>query len=190
MLAYNKRDRGKHGRSLRMRTLLLDSTFFPIRVVNWQKAMILLLTGRAELVDEYENQTIKSVTQNFNLPRILRLYNRHKSSHTVRFTRQNVFWRDAFRCQYCGGRFSGSDLTFDHVIPSSRGGGTNWVNIVSACHDCNTRKGNKTPEEANMPLLQKPRQPGWTPEVCLRLKDDDPDEWRFWLPQSKAASLF
>lgn len=167
-----------------MRTLLLDSTFFPVRVVNWQKAMVLLLTGRAELVEEYEDKTIKSVTQSYNLPRILRLFNRHKSSKNVRFTRQNVFWRDNHRCQYCGGRFSSSDLTFDHVIPSSRGGPTTWENIVSACHPCNTKKGSKTPKEAGIKLLKTPKEPSWTPQLCLRLKEDDPDEWLQWLPKS------
>ncbi len=151
--------------------------------------MVLLLTGRAELVEEYEDKTIRSVTQSYNLPRILRLFNRHKSSKTVRFTRQNVFWRDSHRCQYCGLRLSSSDLTFDHVIPSSRGGPTTWENIVSACHPCNTKKGSKTPKEAGLKLLKPPKEPKWTPEICLRLKSDDPDEWLNWLPKAQKPVL-
>lgn len=147
--------------------------------------MILLLTGRAELVEEYEDKTIRSVNQSYNLPRILRLFNKHKSSKNVRFTRQNVFWRDSHICQYCGCKFSSSDLTFDHVIPSSKGGLTNWENIVSACHPCNTKKGSSTPEQAGMRLIKKPKEPKWTPEICLRLKEDDPLEWHQWLPGSK-----
>ncbi len=149
--------------------------------------MILLLTGRAELVDEYENQKIRSVNESFSLPRILRLYSRHRSSKDVRFTRQNVFWRDQFQCQYCAEQLPGTKLTFDHVLPSSRGGGTNWENIVSCCHDCNTRKGNKTPKEAGMKLVKKPARPRWTPELCLRLKDNDPEQWFTWMPGKKLA---
>ena len=70
-----------------MRTLLLDSTFFPVKIISWQKAMILLLTGRAEVVDEYDDFKIRSVTDSYNLPKILRLYNKHLSSKSVKFSR-------------------------------------------------------------------------------------------------------
>ncbi len=163
-----------------MRTLVLDSTYFPVRIVSWQKAMILLFTGRAEMVTQYKERKIMGVTENFTLPKILRLFSRHKSEKKVRFSRHNVFWRDAFTCQYCHVKHSTSQLTIDHVLPQSRGGKTSWENVVSACSPCNTRKGNKLPHEANMKLLKRPVQPKWSPQICLRLKRDDPEEWSQW----------
>ena len=79
-----------------MRTLVLDSTYFPVKIVGWQKAMILILTGRAEIVTEYEDNFIRTVSQSFQLPKILRLNNKHKAQRKVKFTRLNVFWRDAW----------------------------------------------------------------------------------------------
>lgn len=163
-----------------MRTLVLDSTYFPVRIVSWQKAMILLFTGRAEMVTHYKERKISGVTENFTLPKILRLYSRHKSDKKVRFSRHNVFWRDSFVCQYCYLKHPASQLTIDHVLPQSRGGKTSWENVVSACSPCNTKKGNKLPHEANMKLIKKPVQPKWSPQICLRLKRDDPEEWSQW----------
>lgn len=163
-----------------MRTLVLDSTYFPVRIVSWQKAMILLFTGRAEIVTVYDDRRIRGVTNSFTLPKILRLYSRHKSDKKVRFSRHNVFWRDNFLCQYCETKHAASSLTIDHVLPQSRGGKTTWDNVVSSCSPCNTKKGNKLPHEANMKLLKKPVQPGWSPQICLRLKKDDPEEWFQW----------
>ncbi len=169
-----------------MRTLVLDSTYYPVRIVNWQKAMILLFTDRAEIVTEYQDRRIAGVTNSFTLPKILRLYSRHKSEKKVRFSRQNLFWRDAFKCQYCLEIHSASLLTIDHVLPQSRGGKTSWENVVSACAPCNTKKGNKLPHEANMRLLKKPEQPKWSPQICLRLKEDDPEEWYQWFSLKSA----
>lgn len=163
-----------------MRTLVLDSTYFPVRIINWQKAMILLFTGRAEIVTEYNDRRVRGVTDTFSLPKILRLYSRHKSDKKVRFSRHNVFWRDAFTCQYCKEKYSSSVLTIDHVLPQSRGGKTSWENVVTACSPCNTKKGNKLPHEANMKLYSKPARPKWSPHICLRLKKDDPEEWFQW----------
>lgn len=163
-----------------MRTLVLDSTYFPVRIVTWQKAMILLFTGRAEIVTEYDERKIRGVSHTFSLPKILRLYSRHKSSKLVRFSRHNIFWRDNFTCQYCHNKFSASQLTLDHVLPQSRGGKNSWENVVSACSPCNTKKSDKLPHEARMKLLKKPVRPKWSPQICLRLKKDDPEEWFQW----------
>ena len=164
-----------------MRTLLLDSTYFPVRVINWQKAMILLLTGRAEVVDEYDSIPIRSITKSFKLPRVLRLFSRHKSKFEMRFTRQNVYWRDGHTCQYCAKKFGQVDLTFDHVLPRSKGGPTSWENVVTACQSCNNKKGDKLLKETNMKLLKKAKRPSWTASVCLHLKENDPEEWQDWV---------
>jgi 5-methylcytosine-specific restriction endonuclease McrA len=170
-----------------MRTLLLDNTYFPVKVINWQKAIILLVSGRAEVVEEYSNIAIRSVSCSLRLPRVLRLFSRHRSAFNVRFTRHNLYWRDQNTCQYCTKKFSTSELTFDHIVPVSKGGETSWTNVVAACASCNTKKANKTPEEAGLKLLKTPRVPNWSPYLCLRLKQDDPDEWSTWFPGSLAT---
>jgi len=144
--------------------------------------MILLFTGRAEVVTEYSDKIINSVTQSFFLPKILRLNNRHKTNNKVKFTRLNVYHRDDFTCQYCDSKYPVNNLTFDHVIPQSKGGSTSWENIVTCCKQCNTRKGDMSVKEFGQELKNYPRRPPWSPELCLRLKEDDPQEWFQWMP--------
>lgn len=170
-----------------MRTLLLDCNYFPVKIINWQKAMVLLVTSRAEVVDEYADRQIRSVSKSFKLPKVLRLYGSHRLSFHVKFTRMNVFYRDRFSCQYCHLQLPATDLTFDHVIPVSKGGKTSWDNVVSCCRECNSKKGSLTLLEAGFKLTKKPRRPKWTPELCLRLKDDDPVEWLNFFPKGLAA---
>lgn len=173
-----------------MRTLLLDCNYFPVKIINWQKAMILFLTNRAEVVDEYSDKIIRSVNSTYKLPKILRLYaDSPFFSRAVKFTRLNVFHRDQFSCQYCGIKLSATELTFDHVIPVCRNGPTNWENIVTCCRPCNTKKGRKTLSEAKMKLLNKPKRPHWSPELCLRLKKDDPIEWWDFFPSERKNEL-
>ena len=170
-----------------MRALLLDSTYFPVRIVSWQKAMILVLTNRAEIVEEYPDKQIRTVSQKYNLPRIIKLFARHKNNQHVKFTRFNLFLRDNFQCQYCADKFPLHKLTFDHVIPQSKGGKTTWENVVACCHPCNLKKGSKTPEQVGMRLLRQPKQPSWSVQLCLKIRRDDPVEWHQWLPRSSSA---
>lgn len=142
--------------------------------------MILFLSGRAEMVTEYQEKKIQGVGSSFSLPKILRLHAKHRSDKKVRFSRHNVFWRDKFHCQYCFRHQPLNRLTIDHVLPQSRGGKTSWENVVSACAPCNTKKGNKLPHEANMKLKNRPLKPNWSPQLYLRLKKDDPEEWYQW----------
>jgi 5-methylcytosine-specific restriction endonuclease McrA len=165
-----------------MRTLLLDSTFFPVRIISWQKAMILLLTGRAEVVTEYDDKHIRSTSKSFSLPKILRLHNKHHTRRQVKFTRLNVYLRDNYTCQYCYKHFRFSELTFDHVYPASKGGDTSWENIVTCCKKCNSDKGAKLLKETSFKLLNEPIKPKWSPVLCLRLKENDPQEWFQWMP--------
>lgn len=136
---------------------------------------------------DYSDQTIRSVAKDFQLPKILRLYGRHRGSKSVKFSRINVYLRDEYVCQYCYRKFVTKELTFDHVIPISKGGLTTWENIVTSCSKCNTKKGDKTPREAGMKLLKEPRRPNWTPSMALKLKKDDPDEWFDWFPEAKKS---
>jgi 5-methylcytosine-specific restriction endonuclease McrA len=171
-----------------MRTLLLDCNYFPVKIINWQKAMILLITGRAEVVDEYSDKLIRTVSTAYPLPKVLRLFQNHRLTFNVKFTRMNVFYRDNYQCQYCSVRLPITELTFDHVVPVCEGGPTNWENVVTCCKDCNSKKGSKSIKEARMKLHKKPRRPNWSPELCLRLKEDDPEEWWDFFPRHKLAS--
>ena len=95
----------------------------------------------------------------------------------IRFSRRNIFERDRNTCQYCGDRLPKSDLTLDHVVPQSRGGHDSWENLVLACVRCNVRKANRTPEEAQMPLLRQPVKPRWLPRLGARIPGNQLMSW-------------
>ncbi|MFO7786007.1 MAG: HNH endonuclease [Thermodesulfobacteriota bacterium] len=162
--------------------LLLNLSYEPLKVIDWRKAITLLCLGKVEVIEEY-GRDIRSVSVTIRLPsvvRLLRLVKRPKSP--VRFSRRNIYARDRHRCQYCGRRFPTEDLTYDHVLPRSRGGRTEWKNIVTCCVTCNRKKGGKTPEEAGMRLVRKPSRPTWVPAVRLTLGVKQiPSTWRDYL---------
>lgn len=169
------------------KALLLDSSYYPIQIIDWKKAMILFFTGRAEVVELHDDINIRSTKDSYRLPSVLRLFASFKSFTRVKFNRNNVFLRDKYICQYCGARFNGKDLTFDHVLPKSRGGKTNWQNIVTCCHTCNNRKANKTPDECGFKLLKRPLEPQWHPLVGLKLNHDEFNLWSQWISWNKAS---
>ncbi|MBI5380257.1 MAG: HNH endonuclease [Nitrospirae bacterium] len=165
------------------RTLLLNATYEPLRIIPWQKAITLLCQGKVEVVAVYDRE-IHGVSVTFRLPSVLRLlrFIRVRSHHGVKFSRANIFARDGHRCQYCGRRHSLEDLTFDHVIPIAKGGGKSWENIVTACMECNRRKGGRTPEDAGLRLVRKPDRPRWRPVVTITLGiKQTPESWRDYL---------
>lgn len=145
-----------------MHTLLLNSTYEPLRVVTWEKAITLLFNSKIEVLEEYEEDPIQIIGDTLPRPAVARLCERAPwRIEYIRFSRHNVYLRDKYTCQYCAVNFSSRDLTFDHVLPRSRGGQTTWKNIVAACRPCNQTKGDLTPEEAGMPLLREPYVPRW-----------------------------
>ena len=99
----------------------------------------------------------------------------------VKFTRHNIFERDKNMCQYCGKHFERKDLNLDHVFPRDRGGQMTWENIVCSCISCNTRKGNRTPVEARMHLIRKPKKPKWRPFVQINFAAAADSSWRHFL---------
>jgi 5-methylcytosine-specific restriction endonuclease McrA len=132
------------------RTLLLNTTFEPLGVVSWKKAITLVFLQKVEVIQEYERE-IHSVSRSFRLPAVIRLLGFVRNGRVgVKFSRRNVFMRDDYTCQYCGQRFEPKSLTCDHIIPKSRGGITEWTNIVTSCIPCNLKKGDKLPEEATI----------------------------------------
>ena len=162
-----------------MRTLVLDQGYLPVNVVSWQRAMSYIARDRAAVLEEYD----ALVHDGVQMPAVVRL-SRPVARHTqrVKFSRANVLARDRWRCQYCGQRFRGDELTYEHVVPRSQGGRTTWENIVMACVDCNRRKGNRTPAQAEMKLLRLPARPAWVPRYNPRLQAREvPVEWReYW----------
>ncbi|MGE3758215.1 MAG: HNH endonuclease [Pseudobdellovibrionaceae bacterium] len=162
-----------------VRTLLLNSSYEPIKIVSWQKALILWFQDKVEIV-EYHSSFARSARDKFQLPSVLRLkrYVRTQSFYNVRFCRENVYLRDDYTCQYCAKRFLARDLTLDHVLPASKSGKKTWTNVVAACRPCNQRKSNRTPQSANMPLLKEPRAPSWLPAVEFTFNLDRlPETW-------------
>jgi 5-methylcytosine-specific restriction endonuclease McrA len=160
-----------------MRVLLLDQTLFPVKVITWQRAMSYWLSEKAEVLEYYETISIRSVNQSWPLPMVIKLNARFRAHKKVPLTRQNIFTRDHFSCQYCTER---RGLTLDHVIPRSRGGPTSWTNLVTCCLKCNHQKGHRDPHEVGLILQAHPIEPRWSPKYALRMKKDDPEGWRKW----------
>jgi len=161
------------------RTLLLTQGYEPIKIISWQRAMTLLLLDKVEVVEEYDTE-IRGTSMILNVPAVVRLRKAFRRfAKPVKFSRVNIYARDEYRCQYCGLKCSIDQLTYDHVIPRSRGGKTTWDNIVSCCYACNARKANRTPAEAKMKLLSTPVRPTWMPSVQIRVSTKSvPDAWR------------
>ena len=146
--------------TLQKKVLILNQNYEPMSVVTARKAMLLLYLGKAELVEKYPHLSIRTVSRAYPYPSIVRLVTFvHIPRNGVVLSRKNILKRDGYRCQYCGQRHR--TLTVDHIIPKHRGGQDTWENLVCACMPCNNKKGNRTPEEAKMPLLRQPKPPGY-----------------------------
>jgi len=142
-----------------MKALKLDSSFRPIEVIDALEALVLCIVGKARAIEIY-GQKIRSATRSFDLPAVIVLnrYVKFRLS-VVSPNRINVLSRDNNRCQYCAKTFPERELTLDHIIPKSRGGGNTWTNLVAACKKCNQKKGAKIPQESGMHPLRKPVKP-------------------------------
>ena len=159
--------------------LVLDVGMRPLRVESWERAICDFFLGKVEVVEYSKDKTIHSATRVWSLLSVVRLANSFKRDRIrVKFSRVNIYTRDGFKCQYCNRRFMSEDLTFDHVIPRSRGGRTVWENIVSCCSLCNKRKGDRTPLEAGMRLLHLPKKPAYLPAITVKMDTRNmPSEW-------------
>ncbi len=133
-------------------------SYLPLSLWSWQEAVKAVFLDRVNIVSEYD-RVIRSPSVEMRLPSVISLKEYISAARRPAFTRFNVFLRDRFTCQYCGGRFPTEVLTFDHMVPRSRGGSTSWQNVVTACAACNLRKGNRLPEEADMHPLTRPFEP-------------------------------
>jgi 5-methylcytosine-specific restriction endonuclease McrA len=142
------------------RVLVLNATYEPMNVVSMRRAVILLLKEKAEIVEAAE-AWLRSEQLALPVPLVIRLvyYVRIPRHFALPLSRRTVLARDQYTCQYCEAKPGRANLTIDHIVPRSRGGETLWENVVTACGPCNRRKGDRTPQEANMPLRRQPRRP-------------------------------
>jgi 5-methylcytosine-specific restriction endonuclease McrA len=168
-----------------MDTLVLSAGYEPVARVSWQRAVTLLWEGKVEVVEEYEDRTVRSVTLEFKVPAVIRflmaIRNRKKA---IKFSRENVYTRDGGKCQYCLQKVPRHEATYDHVIPRVQGGKTTWENVVICCMGDNQRKGGRTPKEAGMRLASVPMRPKKLPDTwrqTFTYRKDDPECFRKWL---------
>lgn len=125
---------------------------------------------------------IRAVTFEIQVPRVIRLLEYDRlPAQKLHLNRRNVLARDEHICQYCGRHFPNHQLSIDHVVPRSRGGGTSWENVVCACLECNVKKGGRTPKEAHMKLVTRPAMPKRNPLLVLKLTNPKYAVWRTWL---------
>lgn len=182
--------------------LVLNADYTPLAIINWQKAIAWSFKHEynhkigVEIIDFYKNDYIVGPgNKKHPIPCIVRTMKFFRiNNDRVKFSRKNLFIRDDYSCQYCGEKLEIKKLTYDHVIPKSiwnkdQQSPTNWTNIVTACIDCNRKKGNRTPKEANMPLKNLPVMPQKNtkyltiPYYLTKIKEI-PSEWKIYLPGS------
>jgi 5-methylcytosine-specific restriction endonuclease McrA len=159
---------------------LEDGQYANYDFVSWREISQL----RRELDEEIDEEElrcdwIRAVNFDIQTPRIVRLLRYGKvPKMTVRFNRRNIFARDRNHCQYCGKTFPTSELSLDHVVPRSQGGGSTWGNIVCSCVRCNSKKGGRTPEQAHMRLICKPVKPKHSPLLAMKLGNPRYESWK------------
>jgi 5-methylcytosine-specific restriction endonuclease McrA len=189
------------------KVLVLNRGYAAIRVVPARQAFTLLCREAAEILSiedgnyltyamhdwmdvaklqkEFEPEKhswLRLPTFEIAIPKIIRLLSYDKFiKHEVRLTRRNLFSRDKNKCQYCGNRFSATELTLDHVVPRVQGGANSWSNLVCACMRCNTKKGGRTPRQANMKLIHKPFRPTQCEARKLRIGSLQYQSWKSFL---------
>ncbi len=134
-------------------------SYLPLSLWSWQDAVKAVFLERVDILSEYD-RTVHSPSFRMRLPSVIALRDYVSPSRYPAFTRFNVFLRDSFRCQYCERRKPTPELTFDHVVPRSKGGHTTWENVVTSCGHCNTRKGSQLPSQCGM----YPHRAPWRPQ--------------------------
>jgi len=190
--------------------LVLNRGYTATRIVPVRQAFVLLFRSVAEVISvvdgrweqfdlsswlevaalqrQYETEShdwIRTASSMVAVPRIIRVHQCNRMpDHHVRLNRRNLYARDGNRCQYCGNRFPTAELSIDHVMPQSRGGGNSWENLVCACVRCNARKGNRTPKEAGMSLIKRPQEPRTCPDRSVKLRRRHYEAWKVFLNEA------
>lgn len=193
--------------ALNAQVLVLNKLWMAIRVVDAKRAFSMLFCDQAEVIrvddgsystHDFDSWTdlsmareqiekrgyewVSTVRLHIAVPKVIRLlgYDRLPKQQ-VKLNRRNIFARDNNTCQYCGGHFATTELSLDHVLPRSQGGKSTWANLVCSCVRCNTRKGGRTPIEANIKLIRPPVRPKRNPVISLRLGSEKYASWRAFL---------
>lgn len=137
--------------------LVLNQDYQPLSICSVQRSVKLVFLDKAELLHDDPEKVLRTVNSEYSYPSVIRLRSYIRIPYSrISLSRKNIMKRDHQTCQYCGIK---SDLTLDHVMPRSRGGRDSWENLVTACNKCNVKKGNRTPDEAKMPLKITPYRP-------------------------------
>ena len=192
------------------RVLVLNKLYVAVRVISARRAFAMLCRGMAEIIhvedgqylnydfatwtemsalraelERDEHDWVRTVRYELAVPRIIRLlgYDRLPAQR-VKLNRRNLFARDRNQCQYCGQHFPTSELTLDHVVPRTQGGGDTWENLVCACVPCNARKGGRTPDQARVKLIRKPVKPRRNPLISVKLRSDKYRSWKAFLDEA------
>lgn len=186
---------------------MLNRLYMAVRVISARRALTMLYRDLAEVItvdngayvsydfdnwlevsqakarfEPEQHDWISTVRFQIAVPKILRMLDYDKIPATnVKLNRRNLFARDSNRCQYCGKRFPTSELSLDHVVPRSHGGGNSWDNIVCACIKCNVKKGGRTPDQAGMRLITTPKRPKRSPVLTIKLSDSRYSSWKQFL---------
>jgi 5-methylcytosine-specific restriction endonuclease McrA len=195
------------GSSLNSHVLVLNKMWMAIRVIDAKRAFSLMFRNLAEAIrvddgsytghgfgdwtalsaardnfEQHDYDWVRTVRMEIAVPKVIRLFGYDRlPKQDVKLNRRNIFARDRNQCQYCGRHFPTSELSLDHVLPRSQGGGSTWENLVCACVRCNTRKGGRTPKQAHLSLIRPPVKPHRNPVVTLRLGTDKYACWQAFL---------
>ena len=163
--------------------LVLNSNYEPLNICNLRRAISLMISGKADIIQEGEIP-VQVLKGPITAPSVLKMrYQVRRPMPQLRLSRHSILARDNYTCQYCGLR--AKDLTIDHVHPRWSGGPHTWDNLVACCRKCNLKKADKTPQQAHMKLARKPKRPHFIPYLSLPLylKAHAKDEWQMFLPQ-------
>ncbi len=174
------------------RTLVLNVNYYPLGTISWERAITLVFDGKADIIEEYDNEVLRTISTTMQKPAVIHL-KKYVSGKMVgvRFNKGNVHLRDKGRCQYCMQKVSEAKSTYDHVTPKAKGGKTDWTNIVTCCYACNQKKDCRTPEEARMPLAVKPVKPKSLPienSFQIRWQDKLPSIWKNYVKIDETES--
>jgi 5-methylcytosine-specific restriction endonuclease McrA len=173
-----------------LRTLVLTPYMLPHRIASWQDGVVLAVTFKAEVLEAYD-AVCASPSVSLQIPAVVRLVKEIRANKKgAKFSRQNIYTRDGYRCCYCNVKFYPKDLNYDHVVPRSRGGATTWENIATACIKHNLEKDNRTPAEAGMRMYFKPYKPTTLPTTSPVLVDLEtaPVQWLPYLGRQTRAA--
>jgi len=159
--------------------LVLNFSYEVLNITNLKRAVRLVFAGKAEVL--HDSGSISSVSKSFKMPSVIRmLYYVARGRRRLQLTKKNVLLRDDYKCAYCSHKCDHATATVDHVVPRSMGGKSTWENLVTSCSECNSRKRDRTPREAGMPLRIKAREPSYIPFLVVR-RNTTRNEWGKYL---------